>query len=352
MKIFGMIMAGGGGERFWPLSRRKKPKQLLDLTGRDVMLNEALHRLEGVCEKNRLFVVTNALQAESVKEVTALPAENVLTEPVGRNTAACIGYAALALKKKYGDGVMIVTPSDAYIRDEEEFARVLSLAAKTAEEENAIVTVGISPTYPATGYGYIRFERGEGEVKKVLRFVEKPDLETAKEYLESKEYLWNSGMFVFKISFFLELFQKFLPKMYVGLQTIAEAIGTEREEDVLNNVYPTLESVSVDYAIMEKTKDILVVEGNFGWSDLGSFEALSAVKTPDERGNLFFGDVAAIDTENCVIHSEKKTVAAIGVKDLIVVETEDALLICPKDRAQDVKKMVELLRSRGREDLL
>lgn len=354
MNYYGVIMAGGGGERFWPLSRRECPKQFLNLTGREIMVNEALKRLTGPCEKEKLFVVTNALQAQKMKTLTReyLPEGNILVEPVGRNTAACIGYAAVSLLKKFGDGVMIVTPSDAYIRDEKEFQRVTFLAAKAAEESDAVVTVGISPTFPSTGYGYLSYELSAEEVKRVLRFVEKPDLKTAEGYLKQGNYLWNSGMFFFRISHILGLYRKFLPELYEGLQKIGKAIGTSEEEKRVSEIYPTLQSISVDFGIMEKAEVIYVVPGDFGWSDLGSFEALSSVYAPDADGNILLGDTCLRDVNDCVILSKKKLVAAIGVQNLIVVETDDALLICAKDRAQEIKKTVEMLRARGREDLL
>lgn len=348
---FGVVMAGGGGERFWPLSRRNFPKQLLNLTGGDIMLNEALSRMG--LSKERLFVVTNVQQAQKVEELCAgkLLKENILKEPCARNTAACIGYAAVYIQKKYADGVMIVTPSDAYIHDTEEFQRVLKIAENAARRD-AVVTVGIRPTYPATGYGYIRFAPEEGEVKRVMRFVEKPDRARAEEFLRQGEYLWNSGMFLFRISYLLELYQQHLPDLYQDLMKISEAIDTDREKEVLTEVYPRLMSVSFDYGIMEKAESVLVVEGDFGWSDLGSFEALSVVYPPDGEGNILLGDTTCLNVEDSIVISKKKLVAAIGIKDIIAVETDDALLLCAKDRAQDIKKMVELLRSRGREDVL
>ena len=352
--IFGVIMAGGGGTRFWPLSRRKTPKQLLDLSGKDALINEAAARLETVTKKDRIFVVAGEDQIENLEKVVKgkLCKKNILKEPASRNTAACIGFAAVTVLKKYGDGIMVVTPSDAYIADTASFSRVLKQAIAAADEKDKLVTVGISPTHPSTGYGYIRYQASDAPWKKVLRFVEKPDLAHAKRYLASGCYVWNSGMFVFRASTVLEKFRIFLPETFQGLMEIYDAIGTEREEEIISKVYPRLENISVDYAIMEKCKDLLMVEGNFGWSDVGSFDMLGALHEADGDGNVIVGDGLALQTENSVLYSKKKLIAAVGVKDLVIVSTEDAVLVCPKSRAQDVKLIVEELKRRGRDELL
>mgnify|MGYP002801184052 FL=1 len=213
MNVYPVIMAGGGGTRFWPLSRKETPKQLLSLSGKDAMINETIARLVQVADSDSIFIVTNAAQAEKMTRITAgrVPQGNILKEPSARNTAACVGYAAIKILKTLGDGVMVVTPSDAYIRDEKEYARLLRVAIQAAEEKNALVTVGITPTFPATGYGYICCEQDVGPVKKVKRFVEKPDLETAKAYLASGDYVWNSGVFFWKASLILEKIRPLLP---------------------------------------------------------------------------------------------------------------------------------------------
>ncbi len=359
MSIFAVVMAGGGGTRFWPLSRKSHPKQLLNLTGKDVMVNETIKRLLPVVKTENIFIVTAATQAEGVSAVTKglIPMENILVEPAARGTAACIGYAALKIQKRCGEGVMVVTPSDAYIKDEAEFARVVALAAKTAQEVNAPVTIGIKPTFPATGYGYLRAGAGEkthrkNGVKKVLCFAEKPDFPTAKGYVESGEYLWNSGMFVWKTSVALDRIKRHLPNLYQGLQVIEKSVGTDEEKVVTDREYPLLESISIDYGVMEKSSDILTVEGDFGWNDVGSLDALGAIHNPDEKGNVTVGDVVTLESEDCVAYASTRTVTLLGVEGLIVVETPDAILACPKDRAQDVKKMVDELQKMGKKDLL
>lgn len=347
-------MAGGGGTRFWPLSRTKTPKQLLNLSGKDVMVNEAIARLCPVTPPENIYIATNEAQRVSMEKAVngRIPAENILAEPAARNTAACIGYAAVELLKTRGDGIMVITPSDAYIKDAETFAKTLKTAIGAAEETGKLVTVGITPTFPATGYGYIRFKKAAGPVKEVIRFVEKPPLEQAEEYLKSGDYVWNSGIFVWKISTILNHYRRFLPELFARLGEFGEAIGTDGEEEALREAYEKIASVSVDCGIMEKSSDILVVPGEFGWSDVGSWDMLSALREEDENGNIVIGDGVLIGTDHCNVYAQSRTVALAGVKDMVVVETPDVVLVCPKDKAQDVKMLVEELKKSGREELL
>ncbi len=355
MKTFGIIMAGGGGERFWPLSRRERPKQLLNLSGKEVMVNEAIDRLTHVCARADIRVVTNAHQLKAMRSAISkrLKEEQILAEPAARNTVACIGYAAMEIvKKNGGDGIMVITPSDAYIKDTETFSKVLQTAIDTAEKKNCLVTVGITPTFPATGYGYIHFRKEGGPAKQVLRFVEKPPLKRAKRYVASEDYVWNSGMFIWKASVILEKYKKFIPDVYELLCRIGDAMNTPEEKTVLEELYPLIRSVSIDYAIMEKSKDIFVLPSEFGWSDVGSWDMLSKLYGEDANGNVVVSDFIGEDTHNSVIYAKKKFVATVGLKNVIIVDTPDALLVCAKDRAQEVKKIVEDLRTQGREELL
>ncbi len=354
MKTYGVVMAGGGGTRFWPLSRKDTPKQLLNLSGKEIMVNEAIDRLALVADYKDIFVVTNVTQKDKMLGLLndRVSEERILAEPAARNTAACIGYAAIEILKKYGDGIMVITTSDAYIKHEVRFVHVLKTAVKAAEETDKLVTIGITPTFPATGYGYIQYGKSEHNVKNVLRFVEKPNKERAEEYLKNGDFVWNSGMFVWRASTILEKFRIYLPEVYACLERIADAFGTEKEKETVNAVYPTIPSVSIDYGIMEKCNDILVALGEFGWNDVGSWDMFNVIHEEDESGNIRIGDTFALDTKDSTIYSSGKFVAAIGVNNLVIVETSDAVLVCRKDRAQDVKAVVDELKCKGKEELL
>lgn len=352
--IYGIIMAGGGGTRFWPLSRKETPKQLLNLSGRDIMVNEAASRLAQVTSYDNIYIVTNYTQAPKMREVTHknINPTHIFSEPSARNTAACIGYAAMRILKTCGDGILVITPSDAYIRDEKEFARILNIAVDAANSTDKLVTVGITPTFAATGYGYIRMGQAEGDYKPVLKFVEKPDIERAEQYIASGDYVWNSGMFVWKASVILQKFKELLPDIYAALEKIASAFGTAEEDSVLFRVYPEIRSISIDYGILEHCNDILVVPGEFGWNDVGSWDMMNVLHREDNSGNIELGDTLLVDCKDTTAYSSGRLVAAVGVSGLVVVETPDAVLICPKDKAQDVKKIVDALKEQGRADLL
>ena len=355
--IYAVIMAGGGGTRFWPLSRQTKPKQLLNLTGRDTLINETIDRVLTLCDRERIFIVTNEEQVPEMRRAIGkrLLPEHILAEPAARNTAACIGYAALTILEKYGDGVMCVFPSDHYIKNEAEFTRVLKNAAEEAAETEALLTVGITPTTPHTGYGYICFDRGsvsKNGAHPVIRFREKPDEETAKSYLASGDYVWNAGMFVWKASVILQQMEACLPEVYAKLMELKSVMNTPEEDEALHRIYPEIPSVSVDYGIMEKSRDVKVIFADMGWNDVGTWDNLGALYDEDENGNIFVGEHASIDTKNTVTWSKKKLVATLGVEDLIIVETGDALLVCDRRRAQEIRLLPELLKREGRTELL
>lgn len=348
-------MAGGGGTRLWPLSTKKLPKQFLNLSGRETLVNEAVDRLLGVADKEDIFIVTNASQTEVMLSQTAgrVKADHILAEPAARNTAACIGYAAITILKKYGDGIMCVVPSDPYIRDEKGFRETLQEAVKAAEETDALVTIGISPTFASTGYGYIRSTAVEGKTyRKVEEFVEKPDEETAREYLEAGSYAWNSGMFIWKASTILSYYEKLLPDIYECLMRLAEGFCTPEEEALLWEVYPAIPKISVDYGIMERADHVLMLTGDFGWSDVGGWDALDALKDRDENGNLTMGKTLLLDSRNCTAYSVDKLIAAVGVEDLIIVQAGEAVLVCPQAEAQRVKEIVEALSEKGENSYL
>ena len=348
-------MAGGGGTRFWPLSRKQLPKQFLNLTGKDLMVNLTFDRLARFVDSEDIFVVTNHIHADLTEELMngRMKRDHILAEPVARNTSACIGYAAMEIVKKYGDGIMCILASDHYIKDEDTYVSVMQDAVKTAEETDGLVTIGIRPTFPSTGYGYIRNATLEGKTyRKVEEFVEKPDLNTAKEYLADGRYAWNSGMFVWKASTILSYFEKLLPDVYEYLCKIGDAMGTSDEQRVINEVYPVIPKISVDYGIMERADNVLMLEGDFGWNDIGSFDTLPVVLEADENGNVCHGEHILLDSKDCICYAKNKLIATIGVENLVVVETPDTVLVCPRERVQEVKKIVEQLEAEGREEYL
>lgn len=355
MKTYGVVMAGGGGTRLWPLSTSKLPKQFLNLSGRETLVNEAIDRLSGVAAAEDIFIVTNASQAEVMLEQTAgrVEQDHILREPAARNTAACIGYAAVTVLKKYGDGIMCVVPSDPYIRDEDAFRSTLRDAVRAAEETDALVTIGIRPTFPSTGYGYIRHTAVEGRMyRRVEEFVEKPDEETARRYLDSGAYAWNSGMFIWKASTILSYYERLLPDIYSRLMELAESFGTDEEEKRLWEIYPAIPKISVDYGIMERADHVLMLTGDFGWSDVGGWDAMDALRDRDENGNLIVGQALLLDSCNCTAYSVDKLIAAVGVKDLIIVQAGKSVLVCPASQAQRVKEIVEALEKKGENSYL
>lgn len=358
MNHYGVIMAGGGGTRFWPLSRQKTPKQLLNLSGKDLMVNEAVERMATVIGKSNIFIVTADVQAPAM--ITATQGKvfprNILAEPAARNTAACIGYSAMEILRKYGDGVMIITPADHYIEDVPALTEIFKTAILTAEEQDKLVTIGLKPTFPSTGFGYIKYDpQTDGTVKPVIEFREKPDEETAKKYVESGRYAWNSGMFIWKASLILKKLEEYTPDIYEDLKTIGDATNTPREQEVLHDVYPNIRKISIDYAVMEPSAakgDVLVIPGDCGWNDVGSWDMMDILHEPDESNNILLGDVVAVDVKDAVIYSSTRTVTAVDVENIVIVETPDAIMVCRKDKAQEVKKIVDALNEAGRKELL
>lgn len=348
MKVTALIMAGGKGERFWPRSRKKNPKQFLCLTGDGkTMIQQTVERIRPLVELEDIYVVTNRDYKQLVKEqLPELPEENILCEPVGRNTAPCIGLGAVYMRRRYEDAVMLVLPSDHQIKYKGMYLNVLREAIKIAEERENLVTLGITPNAPETGYGYIKFnpEITQGRAFAVDKFVEKPNVAKAKEYLESEEYMWNSGMFAWKISTIMKSMEDKLPSIYEGLKKIEDAIGTEDEEAVVNGAFEIFPSESIDYGILEKESNIYVLPGTFGWDDVGSWLSLERMKPVNDSGNVVDGNAMTVNVKNCIIEGSDKLIAAIGIHDLIIVDTKDATLICSKDSTADIKKIVENLK--------
>jgi mannose-1-phosphate guanylyltransferase len=360
-----VILAGGRGTRFWPRSRTRTPKQLLNIVGKQTMLEQTLARLRPLVSSDRIWSVTNAEQTSALKkQLPAASRKRVLTEPIGRNTAAAIALAAIHIRHAAkGDALMAVLPSDQFIAQPDKYRRIVSAALDIAREPGRMVVLGIPPTRPETGYGYVErmgdpIHAGEFSAYAVRRFTEKPELAVAREYLANGNYQWNAGMFFWRVSTFLDNLQRHLPKTHAELEKLAASIGTRAYEKKLRAIYPKLENISVDYAILERTTQlsgppqVFVMPAEIGWSDIGSWAAVYELLAKQPGENVLAGPGHTIDASGNFLHSPSKFVAAIGVKDLVVVETPDALLICPRDRAQDVAKIAKHLEEQKRKDLL
>jgi mannose-1-phosphate guanylyltransferase len=367
-----VILAGGRGTRFWPRSRTRTPKQLLNIIGTHTMLQQTAARLSPTFRPTNLWIVTNEDQAAEVrKQLPRVAKSHVLTEPIGRNTAAAIGLAAIHLRHTHGDALMAVLPADHFIAQSAKYRALVQAALRIASGAGQMAVLGIPPTRPETGFGYI--ERGKGTqrsgkfpVHDVCQFTEKPSLAVARKYVAFGRYFWNAGMFFWRVSTFLENLCRYVPKTHAALEELARTIGTPRYANALRKIYPRLENISVDYAILEpatrnaKHPVVHVLPAEIGWSDIGSWEAVYELIAATQNnlhheknaGNISAGPHFTIDAANNFLWSPKKFVAAIGVNNLVVVETPDALLICPRNRAQDVGKIVKYLESRKLNSLL
>lgn len=352
-----VILAGGAGTRFWPAGRRDRPKQLLPIASDRTMLRDTLDRCTALAPPERTWIVTNERQVEATRaEAPELPAEQVVAEPEMRNTAAAIALAALLIERKEGDGVMVVLPADHVIRPPELFTRTFEAAAKRAAEADTLLTVGIEPTGPATGYGYIEAGDDAAEVegfpvRAVKSFKEKPDAQTAMSFLDAGGYYWNAGTFVWRVGALRDTIRKHLP----GHDEVLQAIGAELDagHPLRAETYARFENIPVDIGIMERTDNVEVIPASFSWDDVGSWLAVDRLHERDEHGNVVRGDHAGIETENCILMSRPgHVIATLDVEDLIIVCTGDATLVAPKDRAEDVKKLVQKLKDEGREEFL
>ncbi|MBI5464242.1 MAG: mannose-1-phosphate guanylyltransferase [Ignavibacteriales bacterium] len=358
--LYAVVMAGGVGSRFWPRSRERFPKQFLEIFGLGTMIQNTISRIEPLVPAMNTFVVTNALHVDAVKsQLPFLPSENVLVEPVGRNTAPCVGIAAQWIEKIDPEGVMIVLPADHLISNVPEFLRLLTLASRVAVDTNALLTIGIHPTHPETGFGYIQFDDmpdvnpflKEG-VYRVKTFAEKPTRDTAELFLKSGDFLWNSGMFVWKASAILKEIAQNLPELSAQLAAIEPAVGTPSYQSAVDRAYGVIRSISIDYGVMEKASNVFVVRGDFGWSDVGSWDEVVRLTPTDSFGNSLRGAVFTKEVNGSYIDAGKKFVAALGVDDLIIISTDDAVLVCPKGRSQEVKEIVDFLRRKQINELL
>jgi mannose-1-phosphate guanylyltransferase len=348
-------MAGGIGSRFWPRSRKKKAKQILNIFGTNTLLQETVSRISALIPAAEILIVTTRDLVSHIKEqLPDFNDDNFVLEPVGRNTAPCIALAAQRLNKVDPDGIMVILPADHLITDLNRFNACLKQAIKTARKDNALVTIGITPTQPETGYGYIQFDpkdkRGSGAYG-VKTFAEKPTLDTAKRFLESGDFLWNSGMFIWSVKRILSEIERSLPEVHAALAEIEKIDGGNKELQ-FEHIYSGLRPISIDYGVMERAENVAVVKGDFNWSDIGNWAEVYRLSPKDEAGNVNLDGHVLIDTHNCLIDSTDRLVATVGVQDLIVINTADALLICHRDHAQDVKRIVEYMERRQLEDYL
>jgi mannose-1-phosphate guanylyltransferase len=352
--LYAVIMAGGAGTRFWPASRSDRPKQLLPLAGdaHEPLIAASVRRILPICPPERILIVTARHLTEAMRAaLPSLPPENFLSEPAPRNTAPCIGWATSAIRRRDPEAVVMVLPSDHYIADEEGFRATLLRAAEAAKTWS-VATIGIVPTRPETGYGYM--EKGENAgagIFAVRRFVEKPDLERAEQFLASRNYLWNGGMFFFRVDEMSQLLDRHLPELARGLERIDRAAALGDEPAEIENVFPTLPSISIDHGVMEKAERVAVIEGSFGWSDVGSWQSSWELAAKDGNGNAAPDDAVLVDSRGNLICDLRTggphgAIALVGIEDLAVVITDDALLVIPRKRSQDVKKALDALKSR------
>jgi mannose-1-phosphate guanylyltransferase len=348
-----VIMAGGRGERFWPKSRAAKPKQFTDITGTGNMLFLTYKRVIKLVAPEHIFVVTgNDYRAATLESLPELPEDNIIIEPEGRNTAPCIGLAAVVLEKRFPGSVMVIVPADHYIFDEEKFIADLRTTIDLALDTGGLVTIGVRPSRPETGYGYL--QTGE-EVStannkaafKVTRFVEKPNYDMAVKLLAEGNYLWNAGIFIWTTTAILKAFETYLPEMYKGLTEIKDRLMDSDFAEVLARVYPQFPKVSIDYGIMEKAEQVYTIPGDFIWDDVGTWKALQRVIGADQNENVLTGEVVTLDTRNSIIDAGQRFVAVIGAEDLVIVDTEDITFVCNKNKLDMVRELLEELRSRN-----
>lgn len=355
-----ILMAGGSGTRLWPLSRKNSPKQVHALLDEETLLKKTVDRYSRGFGAENLWIATTAQYLSLVrKDVPKISKKHISVEPVRRENAAALGLALVKILKEDSDAVFVYANTDNYVRDEKEFLRVLHVAESLVRAEPEYITlIGVRPTYPETGYGYIktgdviaRMKRkggkGEDEVFSVAAFVEKPNHETAVSYLENVEYLWNPTLIVAKVSTFLARYEKHVPELYRGLMKIKDALGTKKEDETIKKIFPKLPAVAMEYAILEKEKTMRVIPASFGWTDVGSWRLVHEILAKKPGDSVVKTDHVHVDSSNnLLVSTSKKMIATIGVHDMVIVETADAILVCPKDRSQEVKKLVEELERR------
>lgn len=352
---FAVILAGGKGERFWPLSTSAHPKQFLALVGEKNLLAQAVERLEGVVEPSRIYVITNGdLVDVARRSAPELPPENIIGEPMGRDTAAAIALGAALVRREDPGGVMAVLTADHIIGDLEVFRDTLRDAMDLALSDELLVTIGVKPSFPSTGYGYIqagaRLDRpASGTVfDRAERFVEKPDADTAQQYLDAGGYYWNSGMFIWSAASILRAFQAFRPPLAEMIRALEAVSDRAAFDETFARIYETLERISIDYAVMEKADNVVMARGVFAWDDVGSWPALENHFDADASGNVIIGEGVTLEASGNIVYSKDRLTAVVGLQDVIVVQAGGVTLVCPKDQAQRIKELVQQLRQDGR----
>jgi mannose-1-phosphate guanylyltransferase len=344
--LYAVIMAGGRGERFWPLSTDHLPKPFIPLLGSTSLIQDTVARIQPIVPLERILISIGTAHLEVARQqLPQIPAENFLVEPVGRDTSACIGYCALHIERCDPSGVMLALPADHFISDPECYRRTILTGLKNLEGASGVV-FGISPTRPETGYGYILAEKPAicADAWPVIRFIEKPDAPTAVQFLASGNYFWNSGMFLWKNQMLLEMFERHMPEVYRGLGLIRPLLG--RDDSAICKIFSALPRISIDFGVLEKTSGLRLVPAQFTWDDIGNWASLERALSSDSMGNIAQGKHIAVDSKDCVIYAQNETVAIFGISDLVVVQAYGKVLVCAKDRAADLKKLVTALGSK------
>lgn len=360
--LFVLIICGGGGTRLWPRSRQKTPKQFINLLGEKTLFEQTMERARSLVPDERIFVVTNIDYIDEVVAQGKLSLKNIFAEPQGRNTALAMAAGAAIIDKIDSQSVIVNMWSDHLISPLKEFTANTFLAAQVAFNKDLLVTVGLKPTFPHTGLGYIHAgekltEFKEGEVFKVKEFKEKPDLKTAEEFIKSGDYYWNAGMFTWSSQSFLKACEKEAPKLAEAFKKIHSAWSQDNEKKIIDEVYNQAEDISIDFALAEKANNMALIPASFDWSDVGSWQVIWDVGQKDENENMITkldkkGELYNVDSTKNLIQFSHRLVALVGVENLVVIDTPDALLICQKDKAQDVKKIVEILKEKGKKEYL
>ncbi|ASA20508.1 mannose-1-phosphate guanylyltransferase [Paenibacillus donghaensis] len=353
MDKYAVIMAGGAGTRLWPLSREHKPKQFISVEGMSSMLEQTLARITELIPPDKCFVITNKNYAELTREVlkTIIPVQNIILEPLRKNTGACISYAALWLERRFQTGSVCFIPADSFVNNKYEYLNAIHQAYRESINSSALTIIGVNPTYPATGYGYIKIDPSKpsvsNHISRVLQFKEKPDMATARTYVESGAYLWNSGMVAGNLQTFRTGIQQHMPEHFNILSAVLDQSDSPSYDSSIEEAYSQLPDISFDNGVLEQSSSLTAIKGYFDWDDIGSLDSLATMIGQDSSGNAVSGSHIGMDTHDSVIYSSDILVTSIGVSNMIIIKTEDVLLVCPKERAQDVKAFVQLLKRIG-----